>query len=119
LKATHLIKGEGAESIAATFLEKNQCVVVDKNFTCRFGEIDLICRDAKDLVFVEVRYRSNLKFGSAAETVNIAKQRKIIKAAQHFLQLNPKLNKFYMRFDVIGVDANHSIEWIKGAFLTT
>lgn len=117
MKAEHLVKGQAAEQSAKKFLQKQGLTIVANNFQTRHGEIDLIALDKNELVFVEVRFRSGKQFGSAAETVTIAKQRKIIKAAQGFIQTNPKFSKKIMRFDVIGLDASANIEWITGAFL--
>jgi len=69
------------------------------------------------LVFIEVRYRKDNRFGSAAATVTYSKQRKLVKAAQFFLLQNPSLAQCIMRFDVIGINGEHQIQWIKGAFL--
>ena len=115
----HLAKGATGERIALAFLKKAGMSVVTTNYRSRFGEIDIICRNKTDLIFVEVRLRSNQNFGSAAETVNIHKQRKIIKTAQAFLLNYPTLNTLFMRFDVIGINAESNIEWIKGAFEAT
>lgn len=92
--------------------------MLTRNFSCRFGEIDLICQDQLELVFVEVRYRRGQRFGTAAETVTIRKQQKLIKAAQHYLAAHPEHQRKTMRFDVIGIDSAQHIEWIKGAFLS-
>lgn len=118
MKAEHLIKGQTAEALAERYVRRHGLTIVSRNFSCRFGEIDLICRDADELVFLEVRYRSASRFGSAAETVTIRKQQKLIKTAQSFLAAHPKLQRMTMRFDVIGIDSEQSIEWIKGAFLS-
>jgi putative endonuclease len=118
LKADHLTKGTAAEKAAEEFLCSHGLSIVSRNFSSRFGEIDLICEDKKELVFVEVRFRSNTSFGSAAETVTIAKQRKLTKTAHYFLSTHPKFTNKMMRFDVIGMSANSQPEWIKGAFLT-
>jgi putative endonuclease len=117
-KLRHLIKGKTAESQAEIFLTKQGIKPITRNFSSRFGEIDLIGMDKKTLVFFEIRYRSSSKFGSAAETVNISKQKKIIRAAEYFLCCHTKYNKHPMRFDVIGINASDEIEWIKGAFLS-
>jgi putative endonuclease len=118
VKTDHLKKGLAAEKAAENFLSSRGLNIIARNFSSRFGEIDLICEDKNDLVFVEVRFRSNTHFGSAAETVTIAKQRKIAKTAHYFLQAHPSYSKKMMRFDVIGMTKNSQIEWIKGAFLT-
>lgn len=119
MKAEHLVKGEQAEQLVERHLTKAGLTILQRNFRSRFGEIDLIGQHKKELVFIEVRFRSSSQFGSAAETVTIAKQRKLIKAAQFFLTKHTRLQNCFMRFDVVGVDANHQIEWIKGAFQST
>lgn len=118
MKAGHLIKGQQAEAAAGHHLKKHRISIVAKNVQSKFGELDLVCLDGDELVFVEVRYRSHPGFGSAAETVNIRKQQKLIRAAQFFLSTHPEYSRMTMRFDVIGIDKRHSIEWIKGAFLS-
>lgn len=115
----HLSKGRDGEKLAEAYLRSQGCKTIAVNVTSKFGEIDIICRDQSELVFVEVRYRSQRNYGTAAETVSMRKQQKVIKTAQYFLQQHPKFNSLYMRFDVIGIDASNNIEWIKGAFQAT
>lgn len=78
-------------------------------------------RDGDSLVFVEVRYRKNTHFGSAAESVTIAKQQRLIFAAEFFLQANPVLAELPCRFDVIAIESNNNTNakeynWIENAF---
>jgi putative endonuclease len=76
-------------------------------------------RDGNDIVFIEVRSRSRTDYGSASETINKSKQRKIIKTAIHFLQNNQWLYKVNSRFDIIALQliANKwQLDWIKNAF---
>ena len=86
-----------------------------QNYHCRFGEIDLIMKDAKTLVFIEVRLRSNNSFGNAASSITPQKQNKLILTAQHYLQLH---GDSACRFDAILMSrANlQNIEWIRNAF---
>lgn len=119
MKPDHLVKGQHAEQLVEKHLKAAGIQILFRNFRSRFGEIDLIGQKQKELIFIEVRFRSSTSFGSAAETVNISKQRKLVKAAQFFLTKNPRLQNCFMRFDVVGVDADHQIEWIKGAFQST
>ncbi len=78
--------GSRYEEQAAAFLEKQGLLVIEKNFRCKSGEIDLIARDGKYLVFVEVKYRSSSKeSGYAAAAVDWRKQKRISQAAQFFL----------------------------------
>ena len=109
--------GDRAEDQSARFLERNGLKVRLRNFRCRGGEIDLICRDGKALVFVEVRLRRNACFGGAAASISQGKQRRIILAARHYLAANAK-NDADCRFDCLLLDGNpeHSIEWIRDAF---
>jgi putative endonuclease len=77
--------------------------VVERNFTCRGGEIDLVCRDGEVLVFVEVRGRRDLSRGEPEETVGWRKQRRIVRAAWVYL-MKRALGEPACRFDVIGID---------------
>lgn len=109
--------GRQAEELAARFLERKGLRIVARNYRCRGGEIDLICRAGKVLVFVEVRLRRNATFGGAAASVTPTKQHRLILAAQHFLMTNA-LTENDCRFDCVflnGVSEN-SIEWLRNAF---
>lgn len=111
-------KGLAAEAAASRFLQQQGLTLVAQNYSCRFGEIDLIMRDTHTLVFVEVRLRSNLHFTSAADSIHHHKQQKLIRAAQHYLQQHD-LNS-PCRFDVVlfndsGFKAPH---WIRNAIDT-
>lgn len=111
--------GARAEDAAAVFLQNLNATIIERNFRCRFGEIDLIIRDHDYLVFAEVRFRKSDAFGSASESVNIHKQRKIILAAQFFLKSRIWAQNVKCRFDVIAITQtieSPQIEWIKDAF---
>jgi putative endonuclease len=107
--------GIAAEKLAATFLMSQGLKLVAQNYHCRFGEIDLIMMDAKTLVFVEVRLRSNSQFGSAATSITPKKQQKLILTAQHYLQTH---GECLCRFDAILMNkaALQHIEWVRNAF---
>lgn len=107
-------RGDAAEDLARGHLEARGLHLVERNYHCRHGEIDLVMRDGTDLVFVEVRYRRDRRFGGAAASVDWHKRRKLIAAAQQYLQAKaPKANA---RFDVVAVEAEGCIDWIKNAF---
>ena len=112
-ESTH-VTGKRAEDQAARFLEKRGLLVLARNFHCRGGEIDLVCRDGKALVFVEVRLRRNADFGGAGASITTGKQRRVILAAQHYLMANAQL-ECDCRFDCVLLDGEH-IEWIRDAF---
>lgn len=80
--------GLEAEKLTATFLINHGLKIVNQNYHCHYGEIDLIMKDANALVFVEDRLRSNSRFGSAGATITPQKQQKLIATAQHYLQLH-------------------------------
>ncbi len=106
--------GSRAEEAAARFLQKRGLVVLARNFYCRGGEIDLVCRDGKVLVFVEVRLRRNAAYGGAGTSITPAKQRRIILAAQHYLLANTA-NECNCRFDCVLLDGEN-LQWIRDAF---
>jgi putative endonuclease len=116
-KSTRKIGAE-AERLAQNYLEKKGLRLITHNYHCRSGEIDLIMLDGNFLVFVEVRYRKNDIFGSAAESVTGHKQRRLLTTANYFLQSEKSYKDNSCRFDVITVSGqyNPQIEWIKDAF---
>lgn len=112
--------GNTGEEIALTHLIENGYRLVQRNFTCKAGEIDLIVQKDDSLVFVEVRSRSGTEYGEPSETVNRKKQDKIRKTAKYYLYCNPHLEHYYCRFDVISIvwqNGKTKIEWIPDAFM--
>lgn len=111
-------KGIAAEAAAAKFLKQQGMLLVQQNYSCRFGEIDLIMRDSNTLVFVEVRLRSNLNFTSAADSIHLRKQQKLIRAAEFYLQSLD--TSCPCRFDVVLFDnaRYESPNWIRNAIDT-
>lgn len=117
-------QGEYTESLACQYLENKGFKLIEKNFNCRLGEIDLIMKDSDSLVFVEVRYRRSNNFGSGAESVTASKQAKLIKTASLYLQQHAKLNKYPSRFDIVSITGfietddinNIDFDWIENAF---
>lgn len=111
--------GQLAEAEACEFLQQQGLQLLERNYRCRQGEIDLIMTDGKYTIFVEVRYRSNTSFGSGAETVDRRKQQKLITTASYFLQNNRQLAQQPARFDVISMSQGtngSAIDWIQDAF---
>jgi len=113
-------RGARYEQLALEHLISEGLELVERNFQCRLGEVDLILRDQDCLVFVEVRYRSSNRFASAAHSVDERKQAKISRAAAMFLGMHPGLSDCRVRFDVIAFDRPESdpceLQWIRDAF---
>jgi len=111
--------GQAAEQLAMQFLHHQGLVTVARNVRWRGGEIDLICLDGETLVFVEVRLRSNTRFGGAAESISSDKRRRVITTAQWWLNgLGRSHADRVCRFDALLLDRpeeNH-IRWIQNAF---
>jgi putative endonuclease len=108
--------GALAEQLAAQYLQRQGLKLLQTNYRCRFGEIDLILQDGDTHVFVEVRMRSSAAFGGAAASIDGRKQAKLLTTAQHYLSTLPRIP--CCRFDAIlmqSADSNN-IEWIKNAF---
>lgn len=105
-----------AEQLAARFLQDNGLQLVQRNYSCRHGEIDLILQDGGTLVFAEVRLRSHGEYGGAAASINAAKQKRLILTAQHYLATLRHTPP--CRFDALLFDRldNTGPEWIKSAF---
>ncbi len=106
--------GNAAEDFALDYLKASGLTLVEKNYLCEMGEIDLIMKDSNALVFVEVRLRNNSRYGTGAETVTQNKIRKIINTAQLYLTRHPIKGDLDCRFDVISMDGK--IDWIQNAF---
>lgn len=94
--------GRGAEDAAVKFLEAQGYVVRARNFFCRYGELDVVAEKGELVCFVEVRMRSHAAWGDPAHTVSFGKQRKVVKAALHYL-FKHDLRERMIRFDVITV----------------
>jgi len=104
-----------AENSAATFLESQGFTIVARNFVRRVGEIDVVARAGDLLVVAEVRTRASDRYGGAAASIGLGKQRRIAATAALFLQRRPDLRHCRVRFDVLIVrDGN--IEWLRHAF---
>lgn len=106
-----------AEDLAARFLERQGLRVLARNYRCRGGEVDLICRERRVLVFVEVRLRRNASYGGAAASITGRKQGRVVLAAQHYLAMHA-LGEADCRFDCILLDglSEAAIEWLRDAF---
>tara|TARA_R110000868_G_scaffold383577_2_gene650567 strand:+ start:608 stop:976 length:369 start_codon:yes stop_codon:yes gene_type:complete len=111
--------GDRAESEALKFLTQKGLRLLEKNFHCSMGEIDLIMQDSTHTIFVEVRFRSQSSFGNATESITPSKIKKIVKTATLYLQKKKWLYKVNSRFDVLAIDFTNKekqVTWLKNAF---
>ncbi len=110
--------GEQWERRAERWLSRRGLQLVERNYTIRGGEIDLVMRDSITLVFVEVKYRQRDDFGSGAEVITTTKQQRVIRAAKHYLSRHPHLIERPCRFDVISIQGGiiPRYDWIQDAF---
>lgn len=106
--------GKFAENRAEALLKSAGLGIVARNWRCRHGEIDLIAQDGSTLVFVEVRSRKHCEYGTAADSITVTKQRRIIMAARHYLATLKTLPA--CRFDAVTLDEGGDPVWIKSAF---
>jgi putative endonuclease len=113
------LPGAGYERKAERFLRSRGLRTIERNYRCRGGEIDLIMRDGRTVVFVEVRYRRSTAYGTPGETVSQCKQRRLLHAARHYLAKHAAIGGDPCRFDVIGISGEGEatrLNWIKNAF---
>lgn len=106
-------QGRRAEQQACGYLRQHGLELIEANYRCRLGEIDLIMRDGQCTVFVEVRLRRDPAFGGGLASVNHRKQAKLIAAARQYLQSSRTVGA--ARFDVIAIGADDEIEWVRNA----
>lgn len=113
--STAVSVGRDAEARAQQFLQQQGLTLIEKNFRCRGGEIDLIMRDQQMLVFVEVRFRKDQRFGGAAASVGSVKQQRLWRSASIYLMRFPRPPA--CRFDLVAIEGN-DLHWIKNLRLS-
>ena len=106
--------GETYERKAAAYLKSLGYEIIEYNFRCRQGEIDIVARDGEYLVFCEVKYRTNLQKGSPEEAISLQKMKRISKTALYYLHTH-HLGDVACRFDVVSV-LGDEIKLYKNAF---
>lgn len=114
-------KGLEYEDLAAQYLEKQGLKILTRNYQCRLGELDIVAENKEFLIFIEVKYRKNNRFGEPFAFVDAKKQRRLIKAALHYCQSKGFGEQRAMRFDVVSIqpqDTQIDIQWLKNAFTT-
>ena len=114
------LAGKLGEALAAGFLVNRGCRVIEKNYRCPLGEIDLVVRDGGVVAFVEVRTRASESFGHPFESVDRLKRHRIRAVAGHYLGERGSARCDALRFDVVAIvfreGEEPAIEWIPGAF---
>lgn len=112
--------GQHYEVLAAQYLQRAGLALLQKNWSCRYGEIDLICGQDNLLIFVEVRFRRHHQWGGALESITALKQQKLTRSAQAFLQQHPHYQHLACRFDAVFIskmpDNSLDFNWIENAF---
>lgn len=113
------VRGKKSEELAAAFLKKKGYAILTQNFTCKLGEIDIIARQGREIVFVEVKSRSNINYGFPQESVTKTKQAKLRQVALYYLKIHGLVDE-NCRFDVVSIylspKGKEKIELIKNAF---
>lgn len=112
------ITGRIGEELAINYLQRKGYKIIEKNFQCRQGEIDIIAKDKDEIVIIEVKTRKCLEYGKPAEAVNETKKKHIYKATEYYLYIK-KIEKTYIRIDVIEVyikENKYYINHIKNIF---
>ena len=109
-------RGAEGERRALAYLVQRGLVLLERNYRCRFGEIDLVCKEGGTVVFVEVRARRDGRFGGAAESLTARKQQRLLAAARHYLA--GKSSQLPCRFDAVLLSGEDmaDIQWMKNAF---
>jgi putative endonuclease len=115
----HLIRGREAEDLACARLQQAGLTLTTRNYRSAYGEIDLIMQERDTLVFVEVRYRASMDFGSPAETVDARKQGRLRATAEYYLQNTPQASKKPCRFDIVALTGDgegSDFRWLRNVF---
>ncbi len=108
-------EGSFYEHRAGDYLTGKGLIVVEYNFSCRFGEIDIVAKEDGCLVFVEVKYRRSRRFGLPEEAVGESKKRTIYKVADYYRLIHGISDAAAVRFDLVAVEGNE-IRYYRGAF---
>lgn len=115
---TRIDIGKRGETLAISFLKKNGYRIIESNFRCRYGEIDIIAQEGKTVAFIEVKTKTSNRFGSPTQAIDSRKQRQVSKTALAYIS-QKRLTNYSARFDVVGINikgSNSEIELIKNAF---
>jgi len=118
MKSDNKKTGKIGEDIAIDFLKKKGYKIIERNYRCVFGEVDIVARDRNDIVFVEVKSRRSEYFGDPTDAVDFNKQKKISKIALNYMN-EKRLDNHDARFDVIAIKLSpngNTVKLIENAF---
>lgn len=112
--------GKQGEGLAQEYLRQHAYMIIQKNFRCKAGEIDIIAKDREVVVFIEVRTQTSNLYGPAYNTVTRSKQKQVRRVALYYISQHNLVNTQF-RFDVIGITLNpdtgeHHLDHIQNAF---
>ena len=113
------VVGDTKEILACKYISEKGAKILERNFRCRTGEIDIIAKDDKYLCFIEVKYRHDDSFGQPQEAVNFKKKKHICKVSDFYLYSKYKSFDIPVRYDVVAISQKEDIfafKWIKNAF---
>ena len=107
------LTGKIGEDFACAYLKKSNYIIIDRNFSCYQGEIDIIAKDTlkNELVFIEVKTRTNFKYGYPVDAVNQSKQKHLLKACQYYLY-KKHIDHLFIRLDIIQVFIKYGIPYV-------
>ena len=121
-KKQYLVKKKSvrhwSETKAGNFLQHRGLLLLEQNYYCYWGEIDVIMQDGQTIVFIEVRYRSH-SISAACLSITQERQQRLQRTAQHYLQAHPVIQQLPCRFDIVALSRQEGqlqIQWIKNAF---
>lgn len=107
--------GSEYEALAVAYMEQQGMRILERNYRCKQGEIDIVAKESQYLLFVEVKYRKNLSSGHPAEAVTPAKQQRIYQTARYYLYEHHLSEDTPVRFDVAAI-LGQEIQYIRNAF---
>ena len=111
--------GEDIEFLVCEYLRSNGAGIIEKNYRCRQGEVDIIARDGRYLCFIEVKFRKDDRYGEPQEAVTVSRQKHICNVSKFYLYSKYKSLDLPVRYDVVAVfpsDNIYTVKWIKNAF---
>lgn len=106
------VVGRNGECIAEKYLIKNGYKIIEKNFRCKQGEIDIIAKDKNEIVFIEVKTRTNKKYGNPIDAVTYIKRKHLLKSIEYYIYLK-KLENSFIRIDIIEIYKKQNKFYIK------